>query len=160
MPGGISLGVIGGGAAAVCLIDELARTAGAAGSLTVFEPSPHLWRGRAYQVDSEVLKANSTPDDLSVRAGDFKHFERWLAARDQGAGGRLDTQSGARFVPRAVYGEYLEQTARAALGTLRRRGWHVDIIGDGVTSARRVNGKVLLHTGRRRTHFVDYAVLC
>ncbi|MFI2379168.1 FAD/NAD(P)-binding protein [Streptomyces sp. NPDC018964] len=161
MSRGFSIGVVGGGAAAVCLIDALARTDGEPGSLTVFEPSPHLWRGRAYQVDTETLKVNATPDDMSVRAGDDGHFERWLETRDRivGVAHGVDRLSGARFAPRPVYGEYLEQSAYTGLGELRRKGWRVDIIGEGVTSAHRMPNQVVLRTGPGRARAFDYVVL-
>ncbi|MEU3609218.1 FAD/NAD(P)-binding protein [Streptomyces sp. NPDC035033] len=162
MSRGFSIGVVGGGAAAVCLIDALSLTHSEPGSLTVFEPSPHLWRGRAYQVDTETLKVNATPDDMSVRHGDLAHFERWLETRDKIIGVRVgvDRWSGSRFAPRTVYGEYLEQTAYAALGELRRQGWRVDLVGEGVTSASRAANRVLLRTGNGRARAFDYAVLC
>jgi uncharacterized NAD(P)/FAD-binding protein YdhS len=160
MSSGISIGVVGGGAAAVCLVDALARSEGAPGTLTVFEPSPHLWRGRAYQVDSETLRVNATPEDMSVRAGDPGHFERWLETRDRVAGVSwgVDRISGARFASRPVYGDYLEDSAYAALGELRRKGWRVDIIGEAVSSAARLPNQVLLRTGGSSRAF-DYVVL-
>ncbi|MDX3608866.1 FAD/NAD(P)-binding protein [Streptomyces sp. FL06-04B] len=158
----ISIGVVGGGASAVCLIDALVMAKGGPGSLTVFEPSPNLWRGRAYQVDSETIKVNATPDDMSVRAGDPHHFIRWLGARERmlGESYGLDPFSGARFAPRTVYGEYLEQTAYAGLAELRRQGWRVDLVGDSVTSARRTEDQVVVSTGRGMTSSFDYVVLC
>jgi uncharacterized NAD(P)/FAD-binding protein YdhS len=161
MSSGISIGVVGGGAAAVCLADALARSEGGPGALTVFEPSPHLWRGRAYQEDTGTPRVNATPDDMSVRAGDPGHFERWLTARDRltGVAQGVDRLSGARFVPRPVYGEYLEESAYAALAELRRRGWRVDIVGEAVTSAARLPGRVLLRTGRGQARAFGYAVL-
>jgi uncharacterized NAD(P)/FAD-binding protein YdhS len=161
MSSGISVGVVGGGAAAVCLVDALARGEGGPGALTVFEPSPHLWRGRAYREDTGTLRVNSTPDDMSVRAGDPGHFERWLIARDRvtGVPQGLDPLSGARFAPRPVYGEYLEQSGYAALGELRAKGWRVDIVGEAVTSAARLPGQVLLRTVRGQARAFDYTVL-
>ncbi|GAA2092363.1 hypothetical protein GCM10009759_18000 [Kitasatospora saccharophila] len=162
MSAGISIGVVGGGASAVCLIDAVARLDGPPGSLTVFEPSAHLWRGRAYQVDAPALKVNALPDDMSVRAGDLGHFERWLADRDRGLGRRdgIDPRSGARFVSRSVYGQYLEHSAHAALTTLRQRGWRIDLVGSAVTAARRTAERVLLHTGHGAARAFDYVVLC
>ncbi|MFE9532932.1 FAD/NAD(P)-binding protein [Streptomyces sp. NPDC006691] len=161
MPRGFSLGVVGGGASAVCLIDALAQAEVEPGTLTVFEPSPHLWRGRAYQVDTETLKVNATPDDMSVRAHDPGHFERWLETRDRVVGVKqgIDRHSGARFAPRPVYGDYLEQSAYTALGELRRKGWKVDIIGEAVTTASRQPHQVLLRTGHGRARAFDYVVL-
>lgn len=158
----ISIGVVGGGASAVCLIDALAAAAGGPGNLTVFEPSPNLWRGRAYQVDSETIKVNATPDDMSVRAGDPHHFLRWLGARERMLGESYgpDPFSGARFAPRTVYGDYLEQSAYAALAELRRQGWRVDLVGDSATTARRSGDQVVVSTGGGVTSSFDYVVLC
>ncbi|MER5641836.1 FAD/NAD(P)-binding protein [Kitasatospora sp. NPDC002227] len=162
MPRRSSIGVVGGGASAVCLIDALARAEAEPGSITVFDASANLWRGRAYQLDTETLKVNATPDDMSVRAGDLHHFERWLETRDRVVGATIgvDDYSGARFVPRTVYGEYLEQSAYAALGDLRRQGWQVHLVGEKVTSATRMPDRVLLRTGVGRARAFDYAVLC
>lgn len=159
---GISIGVVGGGASAVCLIDALAQAQGGPGSITVFEPSPNLWRGRAYQVDAETIKVNAPPDDMSVRVGDLGHFERWLEIRERIVEDfdSVDPYSGARFAPRTVYGEYLEQSAYTALGELRRQGWRVDLVGAAVTGARRTADQVLLSTSNGHAGAFDYVVLC
>jgi len=161
MPG-ISIGVVGGGASAVCLLDALAQAAVTGGRVTVFEPSADLWRGRAYQIDSKVLKVNTTPGEMSVRANDPHHFERWLDTRERVAlvGGSVDVYSGARFAPRTVYGQYLEQTAYSALSELRHKGWRVDLVGAGVTAGRRGANHVELSTAGSRARRFDYVVLC
>ena len=158
---GMSIGIVGGAAAAVCLLDALAQAAVTAGRVTVFDPSAHLWRGRAYQVDSEVLKLNTTPEEMSVRANDPHHFERWLNTRERIAlvGGSVDVYSGARFAPRTVYGEYLEQSAYTALRELRGNGW-VNLVGTGVTAARRDADRVELSTADGGVGRFDYVVLC
>ncbi|MBA4866828.1 FAD/NAD(P)-binding protein [Streptomyces sp. PSKA54] len=159
---GISIGVVGGGASAVCLIDALAQAQSPSGNITVFEPSPNLWRGRAYQIDVDTIKVNAPPDDMSVRVGDLGHFERWLEIRERIVEdfGNIDPYSGMRFAPRTVYGEYLEQSAYAALGELRRKGWRVDLVGAAVTAARRTSDQVLLSTSNGSAGAFDYVVLC
>ena len=69
----MEIGLIGGGAATVCIIDALANAGLPAGGLTVFEPAPALWRGRPYQSDLDVVRVNAPPEDMSVRDGDVKH---------------------------------------------------------------------------------------
>ncbi|MBV6698102.1 FAD/NAD(P)-binding protein [Kitasatospora aureofaciens] len=162
MSRGFSIGIVGGGAAAVCLIDALAGAQGGPGSITVFEPSPHLWRGRAYQPDTETLRVNATPDDMSVRAADPGHFERWLETHDRIAGttNGLDRWSGVRFAPRTVYGDYLEQSACTALADLRRQGWQVNLIGESVEAAVRTADEVVLRSGRGNVRPFDYVALC
>ncbi|MGW1752418.1 FAD/NAD(P)-binding protein [Streptomyces sp. NPDC002092] len=161
MSRGISIGVVGGGAAAVCLIDALAGADGSSGELVVFEPTPHVWRGRAYQVDTEILRINATPEDMSVRGGDPAHFRRWLATRAgaSGTGQDADFRSAAYFPARTLYGTYLEDSARAGLGALRRRGWRVSVLSEAVTAARRTPHQVLLRTDHGRQRCFDHVVL-
>jgi uncharacterized NAD(P)/FAD-binding protein YdhS len=161
MPRGISIGVVGGGAAAVCLLDALARADGPPSAIVVFEPTPHVWRGRAYQVDTEVLRVNAAPEDMSVRGGDPAHFRRWLAARARASttGQDPDFRSAAYFPARSLYGAYLEDSARAGLGELRRRGWQVSVLSEAVTAARRTPDQVVLSTGHGQQWCFDHVVL-
>ncbi|GAA2966119.1 FAD/NAD(P)-binding protein [Actinokineospora diospyrosa] len=156
------IGVVGGGASAVCLLDAIAaETDLAPGTITVFEPSKHLWRGRPYQPDLDVVRVNATPEDMSVRAGDDHHMFEWLAGRDLFTGSRsvyTDPLSGAQFVPRAVYGDYLEQSARAALLALVRKGWRVELVRNRVERAQPGADGLTMWTDRGVRHEVDYAV--
>lgn len=146
----MEIGIIGGGAAAVSLLDTLALAEAEPGGVTVFEGSPQLWRGRAYQSDLDAVRVNAPPMLMSIRHGDMQHYGRWLANRD----GDMDRLLGVPIVPRAVYGDYLETTARAAMSLLRERGWRVSVVNDWVT------GYAPLRTGRGGTHPVDHTVLC
>ncbi|MFG1953710.1 FAD/NAD(P)-binding protein [Micromonospora sp. NPDC048830] len=163
---GAEIAVVGGGASAVCLLDTLAQLEEPAGGVTIFEPGPHLWRGRPYQWDTEVLRLNATPDDMSVRHGDPGHFERWLAARDLVVGvgadetSPLDPYSGTRFAPRTVYGEYLEHSARDSLMALIARGWRVNIVRERVVFAAPIAEGAVLRTDQGRQFQADYVVLC
>lgn len=152
------IGIIGAGVAAVGLLDALAAQDGEPGSVTVFDGSPALWRGRPYQRDVEAVRVNAPPARMSVRAGDLAHYERWLRNRDDAAR-YLDEGLGVPLVPRALYGEYLEQTARRAIDVLRRRGWRVGVVNARVTGYTG-DGATVLHTDDGGSHPVDRAVLC
>ncbi|MEU5847930.1 FAD/NAD(P)-binding protein [Saccharopolyspora shandongensis] len=159
----IEIGVVGGGASAVCLLDALAQADSVPGSVTIFEPSEELWRGRPFQSDVDVIRVNAPPEEMSVRFGDTAHFERWLVARDLMTGSdadELDSLSGIRFVPRARFGEYLEQSAHAALLRLLERGWRLDLIRERVDSAVPAGNGVTLTTSAGTHVAVDSAVLC
>lgn len=163
MPQRPRIGVVGGGPSAVSLLDALAEEPDLpAGTITVFEASDHLWRGRPYRPDLRVVRVNAVPDDMSIRAGDSEHLYRWLADRERLVGARVsftDPISGAQFIPRAVYGDYLEQSARTALLTLLRRGWEPVLVRERVESAARSADGLVLRTTRGATYDVDYAVL-
>ncbi|MEU4448755.1 FAD/NAD(P)-binding protein [Actinosynnema sp. NPDC050801] len=157
------IGVVGGGASAVCLLDALAQEPRVrSGLVTVFDASPYLWRGRPYQPDLDVVRVNATPDDMSVRAGDNQHLIEWLTTREMfvGSGSSYaDPISGAHFVPRAVFGDYLEQSARAALVALVRRGWQVKLVRQRVEHAESDGDGLVLRTETGERHHLDYAVL-
>ncbi len=163
---GKKIGVIGGGASAVCLIDALAQSGLEHGSITIFEPSEQLWRGRPYQPDMAAVRVNIAPEGMTVRFGDKNHFLRWLAAREETtepaepAVDYVDPLCGIKFVPRAMYGEYLEDSARDALATLAGCGWRVQIIRERVQSAAPEGEGLVLITDHSRQFPVDQAALC
>lgn len=149
----------------MCLLEALTRSKIPAGKIIAFDASPLLWRGRAYQHDAEVLRLNSTPDDMSVSSSDSGHFERWLAVRDVLGKGSSDDSvdqfSGARFVPRTVYGEYLESAAHHYLMLLIAQGWQIDLVRECVISAAPLStGGALLRTQRGRRFRANHVVLC
>jgi uncharacterized NAD(P)/FAD-binding protein YdhS len=155
----MDLAVVGAGAAAVCLLDSLARRATEPGRLLVFEPSPHLWRGGPYRHDLDEVRLNLPPAMMSARHGEATHFADWLRAGPHAAERYTDELLGQSMPPRAVYGAYLEDTAEAALAVLRSAGWLVEIVRAQVTGAR--NGdRLTLHSAAGRDYTVDRAVLC
>ncbi len=164
MSSSLKIGVVGGGASAVCLLDALAQREDLCnGQITVFEPAAHPWRGRAYQPDMDAVRVNAPPQDMSVRAGGDAHFHDWLVSRgfQLASGGRYwDPHGHTTFVPRAVYGDYLEHSARAAWMRLLRRGWRVELVRERVRHTVSEPGGLTLITERGRRTFVEYAVLC
>lgn len=129
----MDIGIIGAGAAGVSLLDALAQKVDqrATGSIVVFEGAPSLWRGRAYQPDLDAVRVNAPPVLMSARHQDPQHYQRWVAGRDE----FVDPLLGAPIVPRAVYGDYLEATATAAIDQLREQGWRVEVVRDWATGA-------------------------
>ncbi|TDE15099.1 FAD/NAD(P)-binding protein [Jiangella asiatica] len=153
----MDIGIIGGGSAAVGLLDALARETGTPGAVTVFEPSQGLWRGLPYAADLDSVLVNSPPAIMSIRHDDFDHYASWLGARGTA---HLDHLLGAPLVPRAVYGEYLEHTAEKAIAQLREDGWRVDVVAAPVEGAAATAGRLALRTGDGREHVVDQVALC
>ncbi|MFJ1865340.1 FAD/NAD(P)-binding protein [Streptomyces sp. NPDC088097] len=152
------IALVGGGAAAVCLLDRLARTpAPGGGSITVFEPSGNLWRGRAYQHDTDAVLANIIPAEMSARAGDPDDFLRWLRESELPYG-QGDYAADGHFPPRRVFGGYLERTAENAIAALSLGGRPVDLVRDAVVAAREAGDEVVLTTSDGRRHTFDYVV--
>jgi uncharacterized NAD(P)/FAD-binding protein YdhS len=147
----------------VCMLDSLSQSETVPQSVTVFDPSPHLWRGRAYQPDSASPRVNAPPADMSVRAGDPGHFARWLNARGLVLGTHadyVDTRSRISFPPRALYGDYLEQCARGALIRLASRGSQVALVREAVVDLIREEGHLVACTANHVPYSLDHTVLC
>ncbi|NLV79645.1 MAG: hypothetical protein GXY65_09970 [Rhodococcus sp.] len=145
----MKIGLVGGGASAVCFIDALVQSNEAPGSLTIFDPADRLWRGRPYRDDLLSVRLNSRADDMSVRLGDDAHFQRWLRAQG----------NCAEFLPRAVYGDYLAATAETGIAELRRIGWQVEIVHQAVVGAFRVGRELVLYTDDGLHKPVDHTIL-
>ncbi|MCG5214748.1 FAD/NAD(P)-binding protein [Streptosporangium soli] len=154
------IAIVGAGAAAVGLLDALAVSEAEAGEVTVFEPSVHLWRGRPYGPDLDSVLVNSPPAIMSIRHLDFGHYASWL--RPERAAAHLDDLLGQPLVPRAVYGEYLADTAEAALAGLRERGWRTRVVADRVVAVARSGGgpRLALRTEDGHDHQADQVVMC
>ncbi|WTW97673.1 FAD/NAD(P)-binding protein [Streptomycetaceae bacterium NBC_01309] len=158
----MDIAIVGGGAAAVGLLDALATEPpgppDAPGTITVFEPSPLLWRGRAYGPDLDSVLVNVPPAIMSIRAGDFGHYAAWLGGR---AADHLDHLFGQPLVPRALYGEYLAHTAEKAVAALGEHGWSVEIVAARVTEVTRTGTHLALRTDNgTREYEVDRVALC
>ncbi|MET9373618.1 FAD/NAD(P)-binding protein [Streptomyces sp. NPDC002992] len=153
----MDIAIVGAGAAAVGLLDTLAATADSPGAITVFEPSPHLWRGRPYGPDLDTVLVNAPPAIMSIRHLDFGHYAAWLGMRSQA---HLDERLGQPLVPRALYGEYLAHTAETALAVLREVGWRVRVVTARVIGVARSGANWSLRTEDGRGHEADHVALC
>ncbi|WUH99613.1 FAD/NAD(P)-binding protein [Spirillospora sp. NBC_00431] len=146
----MELAIIGAGAAAVGLLDALDPAV--VTSVTVFEPAAEPWRGRPYQPDLDSVLVNAPPEIMSIRFGDREHYARWLGGR---AGTYTDERFGRPIPPRAVYGEYLADTARAALA----RFGEARVIRSAVTGVS-LDERLIVRTADGRSHGADQVAVC
>ncbi|AKZ53627.1 putative pyridine nucleotide-disulfide oxidoreductase [Streptomyces ambofaciens ATCC 23877] len=153
----MDIAIVGAGAATVGLLDTLAATADSPGAITVFEPSPHLWRGRPYGPELDTVLVNAPPTIMSIRHLDFGHYASWLGTPSSA---HLDERLGQPLVPRALYGEYLAHTAETALASLREAGWRVRIVTARVVGVARPGATWSLRTEDGGGHEADHVALC
>ncbi|MFC5181282.1 FAD/NAD(P)-binding protein [Actinomadura harenae] len=150
------IAIIGAGPAAVGLIDTLTHP-GADGTVpdvavpdvVVFDPSPHPWRGRPYAPDLDSVLVNVPPAIMSVRHGDREHYASWLGER---GAAYFDPLLGAPLAPRALYGEYLEETAGKAMAA-----GNVRLVPSRVVAVTR---DLRIRTEDGHEHEADRLVLC
>lgn len=152
----MDIAIVGGGAAAVGLLDALAAENETPDAIMVFEPSGN-WGGRPYGPDLGTVLVNSPPPLMSIRHSDFGHYSSWLGAR---GAAHFDELLGAPLAPREGYGEYLEHTADQAMAALRERGCRVRIVPARVTAATRAGTRMTVRTEDERAHVADRVVLC
>jgi uncharacterized NAD(P)/FAD-binding protein YdhS len=109
--------IVGAGASGALMTAHLLRLIPAGLCLTIVEKRERLGRGLAYGASNPGYLLNVRAANMSAFADDPEHFWRWLAAQGEIKG----DDDRFRFVPRSVYGRYLESLivahARAADGS-------------------------------------------
>lgn len=124
------IAVIGGGASAALLAAAL--PAGAI-QLDIYDRTGRFARGIAYSTTNRAHLLNVRAGNMSALADDKTHFARWAAAHGYDEGD---------FVPRALYGDYLEEILSTAA-----QKFTINLIKADVISVQRdvteysVNGK-------------------
>lgn len=144
--------IIGGGAAAVALLSELVERAAAPLHLDWYTGgAARPGRGIAYGTESPRHLLNvraATMGMFSRRPRGFLDFAQRLAPQT----------AGTDFLPRRLYGEYLEHEAAHALAQARSRGVDIRVVPYAADALVPETGAVTVIQGERATR-VDAAVL-
>ncbi len=99
-----TVAIVGGGASGTLVASLLVR-ASEAMHVVIIDPCERLGRGVAYATGIPRHTLNVPAAKMSALASDRNHFVRWLAAN---AG---DAYGPSSFVPRSLYGDYLNDIA-------------------------------------------------
>lgn len=107
--------IAGGGASGAIMAANLFRLGNGALRVTLVEAESEIGKGVAYSTTNPSHLFNVRSAQLSAFSGTPDHFDRWLAIHHPEL-----TRNGP-FVPRGVYGEYLEAALRetAPVGKFR-----------------------------------------
>jgi len=104
-----SVVIVGGGASGVLLAAHLLRSPDPDLRVTLLEKQGRFGQGLAYSARHRDQRVNVPARGMSAFADDPEHFWRWLQRREPGR-----HQSSWVFVPRRLYGAYLEEVLREA----------------------------------------------
>lgn len=164
--GNLVLAVIGGGSVATSFLRQLAQHARQEGSagiarVLVFEPRQHPGAGEAYQDDTASNVLNTRAAGMSALHSDPNHFYRW-AVRTQAQWRETFPQlvlAPDAFLPRALFGRYMEHTYAEAVGLLEQLGVEVTHVRAAVAAIRRHDVHYEIETEQAGVHAVDLAVL-
>lgn len=109
MTGRPSVTIIGGGASGVLLAAHLLRDPESDIAVTLIERRGELGQGVAYSASQRDHRVNVPARGMSAFSDDAEHFSRWLQTQ-----GFPAHSSSWVFVPRRLYGAYLEDVLRQA----------------------------------------------
>lgn len=152
--------IVGGGFSGAALAVALAKLAPAALEIVIVEPRESLGRGVAYSTTEIRHFMNGPTKAFSLHPEDEGHFTRWVQAylaqhaTDVAEWGNGDDL----FVPRQLYGAYVEAELHASLARTGGRVCMKHVRGSAVTIARTGNAhRVVLDDGG--TIEADHVVL-
>lgn len=139
--------VIGGGASGVLVAAQLLLHGG---DVTLLEPARELGLGLAYSTKCPLHLLNVPAANMSALPDDRNHFLRWLERTKPGL------YAACSFVPRGVYGTYIQSVLNDALriGAGQFQHAHARAI-----SARMSSRKVLVETEDAGAFWGDMAIL-
>src|SRR3712207_2970865 len=107
--GRLSVTIIGGGASGVLLAAHLLRNPDTDIRVTLIERRGEFGQGLAYSASRRDHKVNVPARGMSAFADDPEHFWRWLQQRNYPS-----SHGSWVFVPRRLYGAYLEHVLSEA----------------------------------------------
>ncbi|MFI0845537.1 FAD/NAD(P)-binding protein [Mesorhizobium sp. IMUNJ 23232] len=105
-----SIAIVGGGASGVLLAAHLLKSPNPDLRVTLIERASAFGRGRAYSTALPDHVLNVSAMGMSGYADDPEHFWRWVQAEEI-----VTDDNPAVYLPRAVYGRYLEELLESNL---------------------------------------------
>lgn len=132
-PSPVDIAIVGGGASGVLLAAQLVRRARP--RIALIERNAHPGLGVAYSTHCLGHLLNVRASDMTALADEPNHFVQWLACNGS-AFGPTD------FVPRAVYGRYLQDLLADAV---RRSDGRLRVVRGDVVAIRQEKDGVEVH---------------
>lgn len=112
------IAVIGGGFSGLCLLAEIVRQADVPLHVAIYEPFAKLGRGLAYSTTNRGHLLNVRAEAMGLYSHYPEEFSAWLADNYPGYGPR-------DFVPRDIYGEYIDQIKIRIFRQGAEKGIHI-----------------------------------
>ncbi len=137
--------IVGCGAAAVILLANLAKQSAAVNapllSISIIDDSPSVPCGLAFSVSHPAFILNVPAQRMGAFVDNPAHFYQWLQSTSQWRELHLDFATMAigpdDFVPRMIYGAYLQHLFHSALERLKADGHNIELIAERVVAVER-----------------------
>lgn len=161
-----TVAIVGGGSIATSVLHQLFQELKRADTprpaeVLVFETRARVGAGAAYQQDTESSVLNTRVVGMSVDADDPRHFWDWAQrseSRWRAAFPNTELREQA-FLPRAIFGLYLEDCFSAAQMGLRSLGVRVRHVRAEVGRLEPQGAGYRLHTVQGRSYLAQHVVL-
>lgn len=134
-----SLGIIGGGFSGLSALSALVRHAVTPLQVTVYGPDAVLGRGKAYSTQDPEHLLNVRAGAMGAHAGQDADFHVWLDTHDHG-------YRAADFVPRALYGRYLDHVLADTLVAARAKDIRIFMVHEKALDVQPAGDDLLVKT--------------
>lgn len=151
-----AVAIVGGGFSGTLLALHLLRQGRSAPRVYLFERRPSFGPGLAYSSPNPGHRVNTRAANMSAFPDQPDHFVEWLSHYARGH--RLEQPTGHSFVPRRVFGTYIESVLRAEIGDPLKAGRLV-LVPDEVVGVERNRELLALTTAGGRTYQARQLVL-
>ncbi len=141
-----SVAIIGGGFSGLSALSALVRHTTVPLQVTVYGPDAVLGRGKAYSTQDPDHLLNVRAGAMGAHAGQDSDFHAWLAAHNS-------PHQAADFVPRALYGRYLDHVLADTLVAARGKDIRIFMVHEKVLDVQPAGDDLLVNTAiGQQTH--------
>lgn len=113
--------IVGGGFTGIALVIHAVRAASRPLDITVIEPDARLGHGVAYGATDPAHRINVPAGRMGLFAGDMDQVTRWCFAEGLLPDAGSDAGHGDFYVPRSVYGRFMQDVLRETLAAASER---------------------------------------
>lgn len=150
--------IIGGGSASVVMLNSILRYTNDPLSIIIFSDSNRLGPGYAYQKDVDSALLNRPLHSMSIDKYNENDAVEWLDKHPQYYDICYDEGDNGLYMPRWVFGQYLEDRMRELIERAELNKFNIDVIYDKVSDVDGDSIKVIQTLGNQtyRTHKIIY----
>jgi uncharacterized NAD(P)/FAD-binding protein YdhS len=146
-----SIGIIGGGFAGMMTAVHLIELTNQPISISIFEKSGIIGKGIAYNAYSNRQLLNVIAGKMSAFPDNPAHFIDWVI-KQQGYGEKDSDLIKNSFLPRNLFGDYLQDIWRETVSVASKKGIIINVIHEEVIRMKHLEGVVTLETASLK-HF-------
>lgn len=146
--------IVGGGFSGSMVAVHLLKKATHPLAIKLIERQPFIGRGIAYSSNLDCHLLNVPAGKMSAFPDEPNHFLHWLNSRAD----RLQPIDANNFVPRSLYGKYIQEVVREAVA-LAPQGVYLERITDEAVSIKRTIKGAIVHLASGKELRCDRVVL-